>query len=66
VADDDFMQSILSSEDLRPSLDGVESNHTAGFGMDFNSTAMPGAQNHSPGITPWCDEIFDIPPWKKV
>jgi hypothetical protein len=70
--DDDVVgRYICCDEDLPLSRDGVESNHIAGFSMDPNSTAMPGAQNDSPGITPscdefWCDETFDIPPWKKV
>ncbi|CAM6014880.1 unnamed protein product [Sphagnum balticum] len=54
---------ILRSEDLRPSRDGS----IPGFGMDFNSTAMAGAQNHSPGITPWCDKFWcdeTFRPWE--
>jgi hypothetical protein len=64
---DDVRQSILCSKDLAPSRDGVESNHVPGFNMFFNSTDMPGAQNHSPGITPWCDEFWcdeTFRPWK--
>ncbi len=57
VTDDDIIRCI---EDPEPSLDGVESNHIAGFGMFPNLTAMPGAQNHSPGsIMPSCDELWD-------
>jgi hypothetical protein len=61
VTDDDVRKYIRWNEDLPLSRDGVESNHTAGFSMVPNPTAMPGAQNHSPSsISPWCDKIFDI------
>jgi hypothetical protein len=61
VTDDDVRQYIRWNEYLPPSRDGVESNHIAGFSMVPNPTAMPGAENHSPGsITPWYDMIFHI------
>jgi hypothetical protein len=66
--DYDVMQFLLCSEDQAPSRDGGESHRLPGFSTVLNSTAMPGAQNHSPGVTPSNDkllgyETFEIPPW---
>ncbi len=62
------MQLLLCSEDQAPSRDGGESHRLAGFSTVLNYTATPGAQNHSPGVTPsfdkfFVDETFEIPPW---
>ncbi len=61
VSDDHVLQCMRWIEDLPPSRDGVESNHTPGFTMIPNREAMPGAENHTLGsIKPWYDMIFDI------